>query len=233
MRDRTQGDRPLLARIDRVVQRAMDAVYGLVEWESIASISNGDGGAPQAQTSDGDDVQVLETYGLASRPSGTATALVLAPGTETTARVALGVSSPAGRPATDQGDTVLYTTGGHEISLRDDGDLTITGKDGATIVLADTGDITVNAPVNGSVTVNVSGTGAVNVGGPAALPLLQASAAQVHIAAAATFGALNFLPNDGGVKALTSFAAYILGIPPAVPGQDLVQAAATTKAKGE
>ena len=50
------------------------------------------------------------------------------------------------------------------------------------------------------------------------------------------YGAANFIAQDGGVSALTAAAGYLDGtaiIPPAIPGNDLVNAAATDKMEGE
>ena len=113
----------------------------------------------------------------------------------------------------------------------------ITGKDGATIELPDTGGVVVTAAALADVTVNVDNGQSVNVGDLAAVALLKAQAAQQHIVAAAQYATLpgNFAPQDGGVLAFTNFAAFLAGtavIPPAIFGNDLVNAAATTKAKG-
>ncbi len=235
MPDRTQGDRPLMRAIRRGTRDLWAAVHGLVEWTTISSMSAGAGKVPTAETDDDDDVQVLEQYGVASRPPGTATALAFAPGGETQGRVAIGVSSVAGRPVTDAGDTSVWSAAGHQIVLDDDGELTITAKDGSSVVFAVSGAITINAGTGASITVNVDNGGPdVKIGDVGAVTLLKALASQTHIAGAATFATLpgNFIAMDGGVKAMSSFAAYILGVPPAVPGQSLVQNAATSKAKG-
>jgi len=235
MPDRTQGDRPIRRAIEQATRDLWQAVYGMIEWTSITGMSAPAGQAPSASTDDDDDLQVLEQYGFASRPPGAATALVLAPGSETQERVAIGVSSLGGRPETEAGDAVAWTAAGHQVVLDDDDALTVTGKDAQSMVMDADGNMSITLALNKSLTINVTGTGDVKIGGPGAVELLKAQASQTHISGAANFAALpgNFAPNDGGVKAMQSFAAYILGIPPAPPGQSLVQTSATTKAKGE
>jgi phage gp45-like len=233
--DRSQGARPLKRAIEQGTRTLWQALYGLVEWTSLTSMSAPAGQAPTASTDDDDDVQVLEQYGFASRPPGAATAIVLAPGSETQDRVAIGVSSVGGRPATEAGDAAAWTAAGHQVVLDDDDALTVTGKDGQSMVMEASGNMTITLAANKSLTINVTETGDVKIGGPGAVELLKAQASQTHIAGAATFATTpgNFIPNDGGVKAMQSFAAYILGILPAPPGQSLVQTSATTRAKGE
>jgi phage gp45-like len=233
MRDRTQGARPLVRAIERGTASIWQALYGLVEWATLTEISAPAGQAPSASTDDDDTVQVLEPYGFASRPPGQATALVLAPGSETQDRVAIGVSSLGGRPATEGGDSSVWTAAGHQVLLDDDGALTITSKDGSSVVLETSGAITITAGTAASIRINVDTGEDVRIGDLGATSLLKALAAQNHIAAAAAFAILpgNFIPNDGGLKLMQSFAAYISGLPPAPP-VSLSDAAGTEKAKG-
>jgi hypothetical protein len=176
---------------------------------------SGSAGAVPTCTVDGDDAEVFEPYGLAGQAVG-GDALVFAPGGDSDNLTAL-VSSVAGRPATEPGDKALWTAAGHVIYLDDDGGITITARSLSDVtVIVDDGQV-------------------VNVGDALAAVLLKAQASQNHLVAAATYAAQNFAPNDGGVLAFTNFAAFLDGsaiIPPAIPGNDLVNAAATTKAKG-
>lgn len=189
----------------------------MVDLVESSGMTGAAGEAPTC-TVDGDDsADVLEPYGFAcSAPAGEA--IVLSPGGDLDNLVAL-VSSTPGRPATEANDVVVWTVGGHQIYLDDDGGLTITAR-----ALSD-------------VTIIVDGGQSVNVGDALAAALLKAQAAQDHLAQAAAYAIQpgNFAPNDGGVLAFTNFAAFLTGtavIPPAIPGNDLVNAAATTKAKG-
>ena len=189
----------------------------MVDLVTSSGMTGAAGEAPTC-TVDGDDsADVLEPYGFAcSAPAGEA--IVLAPGGDLDNLVAL-VSSSPGRPATDTGDVVVWTVGGHEIYLDDDDGLTITARS-----LSD-------------VTIIVDGGQSVNVGDALAVALLKAQAAQDHLVQAALYATQlgNFAPNDGGVLAFTNFAAFLGGtavIPPAIFGNDLVNAAGTTKAKG-
>lgn len=189
----------------------------MVDLVTSSGMTGAAGEAPTC-TVDGDDsADVLEPYGFAcSAPAGEA--IVLAPGGDLDNLVAL-VSSSPGRPATDANDVAVWTVGGHEIYLDDDGGLTITARS-----LSD-------------VTIVVDGGQSVNVGDALAAALLKAQAAQDHLVQAALYATQpgNFAPNDGGVLAFTNFAAFLNGtaiVPPAILGNDLVNAAATTKAKG-
>lgn len=211
---RLQG---LVRLIDKRKASDRASAESMVDLVEASGMTGAAGEAPTC-TVDGDDsAEVLEPYGFAcSAPAGEA--IVLAPGGDLDGLVAL-VSSTPGRPATETGDVAIWTAGGHEIYLDDDGGLTITARS-----LSD-------------VTIIVDDGQSVNVGDALAAALLKAQAAQDHLAQAAAFAIQpgNFAPNDGGVLAFTNFAAFLNGtaiIPPAIPGNDLVNAAATTKAKG-
>jgi len=207
----------LVRLIDKRKAGDRDTTESMVEW-SVSSGVTGTAGEGPTCTLDGDDsADVLEPYGFAcSAPSGEA--LVFAPGGDVDNLVAL-VSSVTGRPATETGDVALWTAGGHEIYLDDDGGIVVTARSLSDVtVLVDDGQV-------------------VNVGDALAAALLKAQLAQNHLVQAAAYAIQlgNFAPNDGGVLAFTNFAAFLNGtaiIPPAIPGNDLVNAAATTKAKG-
>lgn len=207
----------LVRLIDKRKASDKAGAESMVDLVESSGMTGAAGEAPTC-TVDGDDsAEVLEPYGFAcSAPTGEA--IVLAPGGDVDNLVAL-VSSTPGRPATETGDVAVWTVGGHEIYLDDDGGITITARS-----LSD-------------VTITVDNGQSVNVGDALAVALLKAQAAQNHLAQAAAFAIQpgNFAPNDGGVLAFTNFAAFLTGtaiIPPAIPGNDLVNAAATTKAKG-
>ena len=207
----------------------------MIDMGEASSVSGGAGEVATC-TIDGDDsAEVFEPYGLAGQ-AASSDALLFAPGGDIDNQTAL-LSSVAGRPATDPGDKALWTAGGHVIYLDDDGGLMITSKDGAVIELPTNGGIVLSAAALADVTINVDNGQSVNIGDVLAAALLKAQAAQNHLVLAATYATLpgNFAPMDGGVLAFTNFAAFLNGtaiIPPALPGNDLVNAAATTKAKG-
>jgi phage gp45-like len=230
--DRSQRARARRREIDLATEEQKQQLYSMIEWETVSGVSSGDSAAPTADTDDGDDLEVLEPYGLASRPEGNGTTLAVAPGGEVQGRVALGVSSPGGRPATDAGDTALWCVAGHTILLDNDDALTITSKDGSSIVLASSGAITMTAGTAASITINVDLAQDVNIGGPGAVEMLKAALAEVFLAAAATFGSNSAVPGDGGKTALAQMALFITGTLPAPP-PGLASAAGTTKAKGE
>lgn len=171
MPDRGQQARAISRGIDLGTRDLAQQVLGLIEWTPITSVTATPGVAPTATTDEGETVQVLEPYGLASAPPGGGTALCLAPGADTQERVVLGVSSLAGRPGTAAGDTAVWTVSGHKIVLENDGDLTITSKEGATVTLATGGGITITAGTGTSVTINVDTGQSVNIGGLLALAL--------------------------------------------------------------
>lgn len=211
------GIKGIVRLIDKRKAGDKASAESMVDLVESSGMTGAAGEAPTC-TVDGDDsAEVLEPYGLAcSAPAGEA--IVLAPGGDLDSLVAL-VSSTPGRPATEAGDVAVWTVGGHEIYLDNDGGLTITAR-----ALSD-------------VTIIVDGGQSVNVGDALATALLKAQAAQDHLAQAAAYAIQpgNFAPNDGGVLAFTNFAAFLTGaavIPPAIPGNSLVNAAATTKAKG-
>jgi hypothetical protein len=207
----------LVRLIDKRKAGDRGTTESMVEWSVSSGVTGAAGEGPTC-TLDGDDsADVLEPYGFAcSAPSGEA--LVLAPGGDVDNLVAL-VSSVPGRPATDTGDVAIWTVGGHEIYLDDDGGIVVTARSLSDVtILVDDGQV-------------------VNVGDALAAALLKAQLAQNHLVQAAAYAIQlgNFAPNDGGVLAFTNFAAFLNGtaiIPPAIPGNDLVNAAATTKAKG-
>ena len=188
----------------------------MVELGEASEVSGADGAVPTC-TVDGDDAEVFEPYGLAGH-AASGDALVFAPGGDSDSLTAL-VSSVAGRPATEPGDKALWTVGGHVVYLDDDGGITITARSLADVtIIVDDGQV-------------------VNVGDALAAALLKAKLTQNHLVQAAAYATLpgNFAPNDGGVLSFTNFGAYLAGTaiaPPAVPGNDLVNAAATAKARG-
>ena len=142
----------------------------MVEWAASSGMTGAAADGPTC-TLDGDDTaDVLEPYGFAcSAPSGEA--LVFAPGGDVDNLIAL-VSSVEGRPATDTGDVVIWTVGGHTITLDNDGDLVVAGKDGGTVTIAaTTGAITVEAGAGASININVGVGASVNIGGPGAAAL--------------------------------------------------------------
>lgn len=169
--DRSQRARARRREIDLGTEELKQQLYSMIEWETVSGVSSGDSAAPTADTDDGDDLEVLEPYGFASRPDGNGTTLAVAPGGEVQGRVALGVSSPGGRPATDAGDTALWCVAGHTILLDNDSDLNITSKDGAVIVLPVSGGVDITAGPGASVNVNVDVGAFVNIGGAGAVAL--------------------------------------------------------------
>jgi hypothetical protein len=229
--------RGLVRVVDLVVDGDRATMNSLIEWETVTGVSAGAGATPRATTADGDDLTVLEPYGFASSPPGDAQTLALAVGGDDENRAALGLSVASGRPATDAGDTAMWTGGGHSLVMDDEGGITLTAKDGSSVVLSTTGSITINAGPNASITINVDAGQVVDIGQAAAERLLEAPNSTSHLAAALRYGTLpgNFAPNDGGVLALTNAAAFIDGtavVPPAIPGNSLTVAAGTEKARG-
>lgn len=206
----------LVRLIDKRMAAFKATVLSMIDLGEASGVSGGAGAVPTC-TVDGDDADVFEPYGLAGQ-AASGDALTFAPGGDTDSLTAL-VSSVAGRPATEPGDKALWTVGGHVVYLDDDGGITITARS-----LSD-------------VTIVVDDGQVVNVGDALAAALLKAQAAQNHFVQAAAYAIQpgNFAPNDGGVLAFTNFGAFLAGtavIPPAIFGNDLVNAAATTKAKG-
>lgn len=157
-RDLTQAARAFKRRVMMILDReVMPDLRGLVQLVRVGSVTGAAGSRPEA-TGDGDEpIKVLEPYGYASTPPGTATAVAFAPGTDGENRVAVGVSSTGGRPATSAGDVATWTAAGHVVLLDDDGGLTITAKDGQVIDLQAGGDIVIT-PKPGS-KVRVGGGG--------------------------------------------------------------------------
>lgn len=229
MPDQSQHSRARQRESNIATSEQKQLLDNMIEWATVAGVSSGDGEAPTADTDDDDDLTVLESYGFSSRPEGGGTTIAVAPGGEVQGRVALGVSSPGGRPVTDAGDTVVWCVAGHTILLDNDGGVTITAKDGQVVELDDAGDITVTTPINSSVTINVSGTGAVNLGGLGAAELTKiadlltvlTNACNVAITAGAPVPPLG----DSGAVAFTAFLGVLTA--------NLVSTAGTTKAKGE
>ena len=133
----------------------------MVELGEVSGLT-GDAGAVQTCTVDGDDSALVhEPYGLASHaPSGDA--LLLAPGGDSDDLVAL-VSSVSGRPATEAGDVIVWSVGGHLIHLDADGALVVTARPSAAV--------TINAGAGASVTINVDPGQSVNIGGTPAAAL--------------------------------------------------------------
>ncbi len=223
MRDPSQRARAIRRLVGMATAQLEQKLVGLIEWAAIRSVSTGDGSVPVG-ASDGDEkVQILEQYGFASGPPGDAIGLVFAPGGELSDRVALGVSSVAGRPATASGDSVQWTGSGHSVLLEEDGDLTITSKDGSTVVLGSAGQITISAGPLASVTVNVDVGQSVNVGGPGAVALTKWQALLTAMTALLAAGAL--APGSGGAAFALAQTAWQNAIGLLSP--------ATTKAKGE
>ncbi len=203
MPDRSQRSRARQREIDISTSESKQLLDSMIEWETVASVSSGDGGAPTADTDDDDDLEVLEPYGFSSRPEGTGTTIAVAPGGEVQGRVALGVSSPGGRPATDAGDTVVWCVGGHKIMLDNDGGLTITAKDGQVIDLGDTGDITVT-PKPGS-KVKFGGAGASQPGAKATITRAEIQAFVTAITSVVAVGV------DTGALIVTAVTAAFVG----------------------
>jgi len=204
--------------IDKVTGSLAASVRSMIEWVNVSSVSGPAGQTPIA-SSDGDEITVLEIYGVASAAPG-GQAIAVAPGLDEDHRVALGVSNVAGRPATATSDTALWTTAGHVVMLDDDGALTITGKDGAVIELAASGAVTITAGPVSSITINVDALQSVNIGGPGALSLLLAQATENYLITAA-----NAVVGTPDVEAgFAAFAVALLG---------LANVAQTQKAKGE
>jgi phage gp45-like len=222
----SQAARAFKRRVMQILDReVLPDLLGLVELVRVGSVSGAAGSRPEA-TGDGEEpIKVLEPYGYASTPPGSATAVALAPGTDAENRVAVGVSSTAGRPATSAGDTAVWTAAGHVILLDDDGGLTITAKDGQVIDLAATGAVTISAGTASSVTINVDGGQFVNIGDGGAATLVQAQALETYLAA--EFAAVTS-PDPNIVAAFAALALSIGGAPP----PSLVTATATTKARG-
>lgn len=165
----------------------------LIENETVTGVSVGDGGLPTAYTDTGDDPQVLEQYGFASRPSGNGTALVFAPGGEQSDRVALCVAAPGGRPATDAGDVQIWTLGGHLIALDNDGDMDMTARPAS------------------SVTINVDTGESVNIGGAAlakSLTKWPAFKAAFDAGLSAGIAFVGTPADPGGLNAGLAFAAF-------------------------
>lgn len=213
--------------VEIVTDQLVATVNSLLEWETISGVSAGAGAAPSASTDDGDDLTVLEPYGFASNPPGTAQAVALAVGADDENRVALGVSSVSGRPATDPGDSVQWTSAGHSLLMDDDGGVTMTAKDGSTIVLDAAGAITVTAGTAASITINVDGGQSVNIGGSPAFALVKDAENSAAINAGWAAGAA-FIGTPGdplGTNAGLAFAA-------AAAAYGASPSAATLKAKG-
>lgn len=199
----------------------------MIERVRVSGTSGSAGARPTADSSDDEPITILEPYGFASAIAGTGIALAFAPGTDSEDRVALGVSSTAGRPATDAGDVVMYSAAGHSVALDDDGGIVLTSKDGSVIDMPNTGAITITAGAGASITINVDALQSVNIGGTPAFALVKdaenSSAINASLAAGAAFVGT---PGDPlGTNASGAFAA-------AVAGYAGAPSAATTRAKG-
>lgn len=117
-----------------------------------ATSASGDADSVPTCTIDGDDeADVFELYGLAGQPAS-GDALLFASEGDVDSLTAL-VSSPAGRPATEPGDVVLWSAAGHQVYLDNDGSITITSKDGAVITLDTNGNVKIEVGVGKSVLV--------------------------------------------------------------------------------
>jgi len=201
--DRSQSSRRRRREIEHVTEDLEQQINSMIEWENIASVSSGDGDAPTADTDDDDDLTVLEPYGFSSRPDGSGTAIALAPGGDTEARVALGVSSPGGRPATDAGDTAMWSVAGHTILLDNDGGITIEAKDGQVIDLDSNGDI-ILTPKAGS-KARLGGGGASQPGAKATITRSEIQTFVTAITAVVPVGA------DTGALIVAAVTAAFLG----------------------
>lgn len=156
MRDNSQRGRRDRRLVDQVLAPLRSLVESLIEFVRVETYSTGADVVGSATSDEGERLTIVEPYGVASRPPGAATGIVLAPGGDTSGKLLVGSVSPSGRPATAAGDTMLWTVGGHQIKLENDGSLTIISKDGQTIELTETGDIVHT----------VSGESKVKLGGP-------------------------------------------------------------------
>ena len=192
-------------------QQLEQKLVGLIEWAPFGSVTAGEGSVPVGTGPGDEEVQVLEQYGFASGPPSDAVGLVFAPGGELTDRVALGVSSVAGRPATDAGDSAQWTAAGHQILLDDDGDLTITSKDGSSVVFASTGEITLTAGTGANITLNVETLQSVNLGGAMAVTLTKWLALSSAMTALLNAGAafVGVAADPAGANASGAFAAAL------------------------
>ncbi len=226
--DRTQRGRAFTRGVRESTADIQAGLDSLIEQATIVGTSGGAGSVPTATTDEQEPVQVYEAYGFASSPAGSGQALVFAPGGEESARVALGVSTISGRPATAEGDVVLWTDGGHTVALDDDGGVLVTAKDGSTIDLDTTGAITMTAATGSDVTINVSAGAFVNIGGAGAVKLIT-DALESYLATAFTSALVT--PGDGGSTFKTWMASRLTGVPPGGPPA-LKTATATTRARG-
>jgi len=223
MRDNSQRARAQKRVVDLATQPMRALVNSLIEFVRVSSVSAGAGAIGALTTAEDESIKICEPYGFTSRPPGNATAIVLAPGGETQDRIAIGVMSPAGKPAAAAGDAIAWTASGHTIKLEQDGNITITGKDGGTVTIAaTTGAITVEAATGASVNINVGVGQSVNIGGLTALPLTVWS--PLSAAMTAMFVAGKAVPIGGAafLAAETAWNAAILLLSPAAQ-----------KAKGE
>jgi phage gp45-like len=172
MRDNSQRARAQKRVIDLATQPMRALVNSLIEFVRVSSVSAGAGAVGALTTAEDESIKICEPYGFTSRPPGNATAIVLAPGGETQDRIAIGVMSPASKPAAAAGDAIAWTASGHTVKLEQDGNITITGKDGGTVTIAaTTGAITIAAATGASVNINVGVGQNVNIGGSGALAL--------------------------------------------------------------
>jgi hypothetical protein len=205
------GDRRLegLVRlIDKRKAGDKGTADSMIDWAASSAMTGAAGEGPTC-TLDGDDsADVLEPYGFAcSAPAGEA--LVFAPGGDVDNLVAL-VSSVPGRPATDANDVVVWTVGGHTITLDDDGDLVVAGKDGGTVTIAaTTGAITVEAATGASVNINVGVGASVNIGGPGAAALALGQKV-IDVITATLAGGVPVLGDGGANLKATMITAFNL-----------------------
>lgn len=217
-RDRSQRGYAIQRAINLGTRGIQALLDGLVSWTRVSGYSTGADVVGEVTGADGEELTIVETYGLASRPPGAATCLVLAPGGDTSERVVIGSVSPAGRPETAAGDAVLWTAAGHMVQLENAGAVTLTSKDGSTITLDE----------QGSITLNVESGQSVNVGDALAEALVKSAPFKAAISAAWAAGAAvaptPMAGNNGGL----AFQAAQLAWDTALAGDPID----TTKAKG-
>jgi phage gp45-like len=147
MSDKSQRGRALDRDIKRSTKNIEASVDGLIEWAEADGITAGDGEVPVATGEEDEEIQLLEPYGFASSPASSTLILAFSPGGDGEARV--GIATNVGnRPATEAGDTALWTTSGHRVFLTNDGGIKIESKDGSTLEITEDGDI-VATPIGG------------------------------------------------------------------------------------
>jgi phage gp45-like len=200
MPDLSQRARAIGRAVKLVMASFVARLDSMIEVSSLTGYSDAAGSIGTATTADDDAPQVIEQYGVATRPPGPATGIVVAPGGDGENRFVIGSSAPAGRPATAAGDAILWTAAGHSITLEDGGAISIASKDGSSIVLDSAGSISVN--VGAGAHVDIGGAGAV------VLALGQATIDAVDAMLAAGVA----VPGDGGASLKATMITGWLGV---------------------